>query len=103
MKLDLSRFWNIFDIPVPVAEFRFHPDRRWRFDFAWVSHRLAVEVEGGLWIGGRHNRPVSMVKDMEKYNEAALMGWKVLRFTPQQFKNGDAAEVLQEFFNGRKT
>lgn len=39
-----------------VREHRFHPARRWRFDFAWPELLFAVEVEGGIWTGGRHNR-----------------------------------------------
>jgi very-short-patch-repair endonuclease len=98
MKLDLSRFWSLFGIPDPVEEFRFDPNRRWRFDFAWPHYRIAVEVEGGIWMGGRHNRPVGYAKDLEKYNKAAKDGWRVFRFTPQQFKNGEAGEFLEPIF-----
>jgi len=66
-------------LPRPEREFRFHPDRKWQFDFAWPSLKKAVEVEGGVWIRGRHNRGQGFIDDCEKYNEAALMGWTVLR------------------------
>ena len=75
------------------AEYRFC-DRRWRFDFAFPLKRVAVEVEGGIYNYGRHNRPTGMIADMEKYNEAAAMGWTVLRFTPQQVKSGDAINKI---------
>lgn len=70
--------------PNPEVEYRFHPTRRWRFDIAWPDKMLAIEIEGGAWIAGRHNRPAGYIKDMDKYNEAALLGWRVLRYTPQQ-------------------
>jgi hypothetical protein len=57
-----------------------------------------VEVEGGTWTGGRHNRPVGYAKDLEKYNRATLLGWRVFRFTTQQFKNGEAGEFLESIF-----
>lgn len=64
-----------------VREVRFHPSRRWRFDFVVLGlDKVAVEVEGGVWSGGRHTRGRGYIGDMEKYNEAALMGWKVLRY-----------------------
>lgn len=75
-------------LPTPVTEHRFHPVRRWRFDVAWLDHQLAVEVDGGGFIGGRHSRGTGIEKDAEKYAEALLLGWKVLRTTPKQVKNG---------------
>ncbi len=70
-------------LPEPVAEHRFHPTRRWRFDYAWPDHRVALEVEGGIWSGGRHTRGAGYLGDLEKYNAATLLGWRVLRTTPR--------------------
>lgn len=79
---------------MPVAEHRFHPTRRWRFDYAWVQHKLALEIEGGIWVGGRHNRATGFVKDVEKYNEAAVLGWRVLRLTPAQVQQVEPLVAL---------
>lgn len=68
-------------LPEPEREYRFAPPRRWRFDFAWPERRVAVEVEGGGWVRGRHHRPGGFTKDCEKYNAAVLRGWRVLRYT----------------------
>lgn len=86
------------EIPEPVAEYRFHEDRKWRFDFAFPEQKIAIEIEGGLWNQGRHNRPASMIKDMEKYNEAAILGWRVLRFEPGQLRKRDTIEMIKEAF-----
>lgn len=67
--------------PAPVREFRFAPPRMWRFDFAWPAARLSVEIDGGIFIGGGHNRGLRFTSDAEKYNTAVEMGWRVLRFT----------------------
>ena len=69
-------------LPMPIAELRFHPVRRWRFDYAWEAQKVALEVEGGVWTRGRHTRGAGFLRDVSKYNEAALMGWLVLRTTP---------------------
>lgn len=66
-----------------IAEYRFNPQRRWRFDWACPKVKIAVEVEGGCFIQGRHSRGAGMIADMQKYNWAALNGWMVLRYTPQ--------------------
>lgn len=68
------------------SEYRFHPTRRWRFDYANTEHKIAIEIEGGVFTGGRHTRGKGFVNDMEKYNEAVKLGWKILRYTPQQFR-----------------
>ena len=65
------------------AEYRFNPDRRWRFDWACPVLKIAIECEGGVWVRGRHSRGAGMIADMDKYNWAALNGWMVLRYTPQ--------------------
>ncbi|EJW93329.1 hypothetical protein EVA_18564, partial [gut metagenome] len=67
-----------------VKEFKFHPTRRWRFDYALPEYKIALEVEGGVWTGGRHTSPKGFLGDMEKYNTATLMGWRVLRTTPDE-------------------
>lgn len=76
-------------------EYKFHPSRKWRFDFAWPAVYVAAEVEGGLWIKGRHNRAEGFRKDCEKYNEAVLHGWRVLRFTPEMVESGEAVNVIE--------
>ena len=77
-------------------EYRFHPVRRWRFDFAWPELRIAVEIEGVLWQGqGRHQTAQGLAGDCEKYNEAAIAGWRVFRFTQAQVTAGDAFLFMQ--------
>lgn len=61
-------------LPPPVPEYRFASPRRWRFDYAWPDLRLALEVEGGTWTGGRHVRGHGYERDCEKYGEAVVLG-----------------------------
>lgn len=75
-------------------EYRFHPVRRWRFDFL-IDDVIAVEIEGGTWINGAHNRGKHYESDCQKYNEAALMGYKVLRFTTDMVKSGQAIDTIR--------
>ena len=79
----------------PIREHCFAPPRRWRFDFAWPERLLAVEVEGGSFIAGRHSRGAGFEADAEKYNEAALIGWRVLRVTPRMVDDGRALALIQ--------
>ena len=69
-------------IPAPVAEHRFHPVRKWRFDFAWPDQLLAIEIQGGIFNNGRHSRGAAMLKEFEKFNAAAGMGWRLLYAQP---------------------
>lgn len=86
----------------PVREYLFCSPRRWRFDFAFPLEKIAVEIEGGTWIQGRHNRGSSIEKDMEKYNRAARLGWIVLRYSTNMVVRGEAIdEVLEAIQGGR--
>ena len=81
----VSRFERLLrsvGLPAPVREHRFHPVRRWRFDYAWIDHKVALEVEGGVGTGGRHTRGAGFVADIEKYNAATVAGWRVVRVVP---------------------
>lgn len=83
---------------MPAQEYRFHPRRRWRFDFAWAQRKVALEIEGGVWTQGRHTRGQGYLRDLEKYNAAAVIGWRVLRLTPQQiYEINPLVELLQSF------
>jgi len=69
-----------------TREHRFHPERKWRFDFAAPNAQVAIEIEGGVFVRGRHSRGKGMIADMHKYNSATSRGWKVIRVTPQMFE-----------------
>ena len=84
-----------------VAEHRFHETRKWRFDYAIPDMRIALEVEGGVWTGGRHTSSAGFIKDMEKYNRAALLGWLVLRCTPKTLWS-DGVRLLAEAVKYRR-
>ena len=75
-------------------EFRFDPERRWRFDVALPPQLIAVEIEGGIWSGGRHTRPRGYLADLEKYNRAAELHWRVLRFSTAHALDGTAATAV---------
>lgn len=99
-------------LPLPQTEVRFHETRRWRFDFAWfgimpdpsglprgIEPMVALEVEGGAYSRGRHTRGNGFIADMEKYNEAAVRGWKVLRVTPSQLCTLETIQLIKRALN----
>lgn len=83
----------------PVMEYQFHPKRKWRFDYAFVNEKIALEVEGGVHTGGRHIRPRGFLNDMEKYNMAAVMGWRLLRTTPDMLLSRRTLEMITKTIN----
>ncbi len=85
--------------PAPQIELRFHPTRRWRFDFAWIGPKVALEVEGGHWVRGRHVQAQGYEKDCIKYSEAAILGWKVIRVTTDMVKDGRALALIERALN----
>lgn len=101
-RIRLAFFFRVFGIPVGEYEYRFHRERRWRFDHAWPLIKLAMELDGGQWevFGGAHNRD----KDRDKINTAIEFGWSVLRYSTQQFKNepNKMAEQIKKCIQARK-
>ncbi len=93
---DASEYFKVNGLPPPVREHRFLEARKFRFDYAWLSERIALEVEGGVWGGGRHNSPVGFLNDITKYNLAAVHGWIVLRCTPQQLRTPETVAMIKK-------
>jgi len=87
--------WRAANGPVLESELVFHPGRRWRADFAHIQSRTLIEIEGGIWIQGRHNRAEGFLADIEKYFEAALTGWTVLRLSERQLTLESVARIVR--------
>ena len=81
-------------------EYVFYPGRRWRFDFAHVATRIAVEVNGGVWISGRHNRGQGYINDCEKMFHAAELGWRVFPLTPEQITVDNVQTIARTIQTG---
>ena len=81
-------------------EFQFHTTRKWRADFHIKNTKLLIEVEGGIWSGGRHTRGKGYLGDMEKYNAATMMGFQVLRFSTDQVTSGFAINQIEGLVKG---
>ena len=82
-------------LPAPEREYRFC-ERRWRFDFAWPAVKLALEVEGGIYSRGRHTRGSGFEADCEKYAQALILGWRVLRVTGGMVCSGKAIALVEK-------
>ncbi len=95
-------------LPEPETEHQFAKPRKWRFDFAFIvetqlllvtlRNRIAVEIEGGLYVKGGHSRGAAYEKNLEKYNEATIRGWQLYRFSTGQVKDGTAIAFMKKVF-----
>ena len=83
-------------------EFRFHPVRKWRFDYACPELKIAIEVDGGIFTGGRHSGGVGQLKDFEKGNAACAMGWYVFHTTPEDMHDLEFRKLVLEAIKARK-
>lgn len=79
-----------------IKELKFHSQRRWRFDYAIPEYKIAIEVEGGVWTQGRHTRPQGFLGDVEKYNTATAMGWRLLRCTPDTLISRETIKLIRD-------
>lgn len=90
---------KLVGLPTPEREYRFAPPRRFRADFAYPERKLLIEVEGGVWTRGRHTRGTGYSADVEKYNLATINGWRLLRFTGDMIKTGEAINTIEKVLN----
>lgn len=91
-------------MPQPEREYRFHPVRKWRFDFAWPAQKLAVEVDGGAFSKGGHSRAIPQAGDNDKTNAAILLGWRVLKFNTENMKRPmEIREILNQALTAETT
>lgn len=79
-----------------IKEYIFHPTRKWRFDYAIPSLKIAIEIDGGVWTNGRHNRATGYLGDLKKFNAAASLGWRVLKFTPDERFKTETINIICE-------
>lgn len=85
MKFDIKTF-EIFLNASGIKfkkEHGFSNSKKWRFDYLILPEedKIAIEIEGGEFIRGRHQRPGGFKEDCYKYNCATSVGWRVLRYT----------------------
>ena len=90
----IASIWDALGGVELVREFRFDKTRRWRADFASESARVLIEVEGGVWRGGRHTNPLGFINDAEKYLAATLQGWSVIRLVGDQLNPATLRQVV---------
>lgn len=91
------RWSTIVDAPQLTREYRFQPYRRWRFDFANTDSLVAIEIDGALWKGrkGGHGG-AGAIRDREKDFDAAMLGWVVIRLTPEMAKDRARLEKIAD-------
>ena len=75
-----------------IREHRFHPVRRWRFDYYFPSLNIAFEYDG---LGLGHTGIAGVLRDTDKINEAQAMGIAVYRANARTVRSGVAANLVE--------
>lgn len=115
MKTEYKTFENCIKalcLPAPIKEFHTKvpyylrnfkldiPKTHWRIDYCWPEYKLALEIEGGAFLGGGHNRGSGFRRDIIKYNTIIHLGFTLYRFMPEHlpFKSTYAITLIEEYF-----
>ena len=89
-------------LPMPATEYMFAKEslgRDWRFDYAWIEERVALEVDGGLFVYGGHNRGGFILKTHDKQNAAATLGWRILHCVPKTLRTPETIALVRRTLN----
>lgn len=89
LELIFAKQLTVLAIPAPQREFKFHPNRDWRFDYCWPEKKIAVEVQGMP-----HRIRERFLGDVEKLAMAQIHGWRVLLVAGQDVRSGRAVSWL---------
>lgn len=92
----VGAFYRDQGLPDPIFEYRFHDTRKWKFDICFWPNRVAIEVQGGLFVQGRHTRGAALLKEYEKLNEAAKMGWRIIYLQPKDLCLTETVKLIKE-------
>lgn len=97
-KEELRDQLRVTGIPDPDTEFRFHPVRKWRFDFCWPDKKIAVEYQGGIYSQGKqgHQTTSGISRDCVKFSTAASMGWRLLPINAGMVRDGTALDLIRK-------
>lgn len=94
--------WKALNGPELKRQHKFHDTRKWTFDFAHVETRIAIEIEGGTWVNGRHNRGQGYESDREKYNEANFDSWRVFCLTSKMITSDVVRRLIEAVIRDRE-
>lgn len=76
--------------------------RRFQADFWWPRLKLALEVDGGVWMNkSGHTSGTGYTSDRERDVEALLQGIITVRYTSDQVRSGYAIKTFQQIFTAR--
>ena len=89
-----ERLWKLHGGPALTKEVKFHPTRRWRWDFCNSRAMAAIEINGGVFVGGRHSRGMGQVNDAEKLREGTYLGWNCLTFTSRCLSSANIRRAI---------
>lgn len=99
-------YYKEMGIPEPYFEYAFYPERKWKFDISWpyvnlldgtsINGWVALEVQGGIFIRGRHTNGAALLKEWEKLNTAATLGWRILYCQPSEVCMKTTADMIKK-------
>ena len=95
LEVKFEKLWSDLSGPPLEKEFRFHPVRKWRSDFVHLPSRTLIEIEGGIFMNGRHNRGAGFAADLEKYFAASLLGWRVVRLGQKELTEESIGRLVE--------
>lgn len=102
--LEQELAWQIWvtKLPQPEREYRFAPPRRFELDFAYPAQKIGIEVNGAIWVQGRHTRGTGASSDAEKLSLAAIHGWRILVVVGEHIRDGRAIKWIEQALAGNE-
>lgn len=92
-KRQFEAVWQRCGGPELETEHYFDNERLWRADYR--IGRWLIELDGGVFTGGRHTRALGYIEDCMKLNRAAMLGYQVIRIPTGCATDNYVSEIIE--------
>lgn len=93
--------WQRLGGPELSKEVKISDEREFKNDYVHIPTKVIIEVDGGVYNGGRHVRAKGFINDCVKLNMATMAGYSIIRI-PTGFATENYLQPIIDFIRTKE-